>query len=326
MIERVELPHWPHIPLGALLAAVCICCACSLATIRSTATAPLTAEQTAQLWVQPPDITARDLFWGPGGEERAPKLDTVYRVTAYDVTGFSRGYDAVDEAGHNWRIKVGPEVQPEIVASRLLWAVGFHQPAIYFLQGWKIIGGTPADQGVPARFRLKDGYDSAGEWAWQENPYVGTREFKGLLVAQLIVNNWDLKTSQNRIYKIQDPSVQPNTQFVVQDVGATLGGTRWPTGNRDKIEDFESQRLVKRVDRSNVVFDYHGRHRELFRDIAPADVVWMCRLFAQLTDRQWQDAFRAANYQQPLAGRFIAHLKTKVQQGLDLAPQAGIKP
>src|ERR671911_720464 len=140
-----------------IIVAASVLSACS-AAMRSTATAPVTDAQMAQLWVEPGDIAARDLFWGPGGRERAPAAGASYRVTAIDNTGFSRGYDAVDVQGRSWKIKLGIEAQSEAVASRVLWAIGFHQPATYVLQRWKLTGGRAEDQDTVARFRLKDGY------------------------------------------------------------------------------------------------------------------------------------------------------------------------
>ncbi len=310
------------VPLAAVLAAT----GCGATTMRSTATTPLTAEQKAQLWVEPGDLEARDLFNGPGGEARAPKKGTVYTVTDQDVTGYSSGYDVKDADGREWRIKLGNEVQSEIVASRLLWAIGFHQPAMYFLSGWKMEGGRNEDQGAAARFRLEDGYKVEGAWSWHENPYVGTRELKGLLVANLIVNNWDLKGTQNRIFLISEEIPGPRRWFVVQDLGAALGATKWPTGNRNDVQSFERQHLIDKVENGIVKFDYHGRHRELLKDITPADVVWTCKLLSRLSETQWKDAFRAASYPDSLAARFIVKLRSKVQEGLALSAAAGATP
>ena len=71
-----------------------------------------------------------------------------------------------------------------------------------------------------------------------------------------------------------------------------------------------------------VDFDYHARHDELFKDIRPADVVWTCRLLSRITDEQWRTLFRAANYSDALAQRFIAKLKSKIAEGLALEKQA----
>jgi hypothetical protein len=114
----------------------------------------------------------------------------------------------------------------------------------------------------------------------------------------------------------------PMRRFVVQDLGAALGKTGWPTGNRNDVEGFEQQNLIKRVTNGIVEFDYDARHTELFKDITPADVVWACRQFARLTDTQWRDAFRAANYSPERSARFIAKLKSKVQEGLALDARA----
>ena len=32
--------------------------------------------------------------------------------------------------------------QAEVTASRLVWALGFHQPAVYFLEKWTLAGGA----------------------------------------------------------------------------------------------------------------------------------------------------------------------------------------
>lgn len=290
--------------------------------MKSTADQPLTSAQLAQLWVEPSDLTARDLFGGPGGTNAAPSPKGTYKVTAVDATGNSAGYDVVDPAGREWKVKLGDEVQPEIVASRVLWAIGFHQPPTYFVGNLSLDGGRPEDNGRAARFRMEEGYKTESDWSWHENPYVGTQPFKGLLVANLILNNWDIKPSQNRIYLMAEGAPAPTRRYVVQDLGAALGQTKWPTGNRNNVEGFESQKLIDRVESGIVNFDYHARHRELFKDITPADVVWTCKLLARLTDNQWKDAFRAANYPEALTQRFIAKLKAKIQEGLALDTRA----
>jgi hypothetical protein len=296
---------------------------CSLATMRATSTAPPTDEQVAQLWLEPEDASVRDLFWGAGGPEGAPRSTDVFRVTALDETGYSRGYEVVGPDGREWKVKLGPEAQSEIVASRLLWALGFHQPAMHGLESWRLDGvRAPRAQGV-ARFRLQEGHKTRGTWSWQENPFVGTRPFKGLLVAQLLLNNWDLKTSNNRVYAVAGTDETARTLFVVQDLGAALGATRWPTGTRNNLAHFERQQFINGLRPDRIDFDYHGRHRELFRDIGASDVVWTCRRLAQLTDQQWRDVFRAARYTDPISARYIAKLRSKIREGLALMPQAG---
>jgi hypothetical protein len=290
--------------------------------IRNTVPHPLTAQQLAELWVEPEDIASRDLFHGPGGPELLPREDERFEVTDEDTTGFSRGYDVKDTKGRTWKVKLGEEVQPEIVSSRLLWAIGYHQPPMYYMAAPRLDGATPEHEGQEARLRAEFGYDKDGDWSWHQNPFVGTRQLHGLLVANLIVNNWDIKPSQNRIYVMDDASARPARRYVVQDLGASLGMTGWPIGNRNDIVSFESQNLIRRVTPKRIEFDYGARHGELFRRISAADVAWTCRLLDRLSDDQLLDAFRAAHYAPELSQRYIKKLKAKIEEGLALdSPQ-----
>ena len=50
--------------------------------------------------------------------------------------------------------------------------------------------------------------------SWYENPFVSTQPFKGLLVANLILNNWDWKTSNNKVYDLADRDGASRRVFV----------------------------------------------------------------------------------------------------------------
>ena len=50
-----------------------------------------------------------------------------------DPSGFSPGLDVKDEQGREWSVKLGPEARTEVVASRIVWAMGYHQPPVYYL-------------------------------------------------------------------------------------------------------------------------------------------------------------------------------------------------
>lgn len=272
-----------------------------------------------QLWHDPGKIAGRDLFHGEGGARFLPPVKDEFEVTGLDTTGFSGGYDVVDASGRKWDVKTGVESQSEIVASRVLWAIGYHQPVMHFVPEWTIKGKGKAPS--VGRFRLADDHKVEGEWEWNKNPFVGTREFKGLVVANLVLNNWDLKASNNRIY-VMPKGVTPARRYVVQDVGAALGRTGWPTGTQSNVDHFEQQRLVERVEGNRVIFDYRARHKELLEDLTPADVVWTCRLLDQITDQQWEDIFRAASYPAATGERFRIHIKAKIAEGLALASNA----
>jgi hypothetical protein len=298
--------------------------------VAAVAAAVLTASQStqrhagrppmAELWVDPGDVSAKDLRWGRGGKALAPSAEIDYEYKDSDTTGYSAGYDVVDPKGRTWDVKTGDEGQPEVLTSRLLWAVGYRQPIVYFVPEWRMTGG-PVSRPNSGRFRLGSDHDTDGEWSWTDNPFVGTRQLQGLVIANLLVNNWDLKPSQNRIYT--DVGTNPTRWFVVQDVGASFGKTAWPVGNRNNIDDFESQRFILGVENGRVQFDYHARHKDLLENITPADVVWICRLFNRITDRQWRDLFAGAAIAEDVGVRYTRKLKAKIQEGLALQSRGG---
>jgi hypothetical protein len=291
--------------------------------VRSTADRPLTAQELAQLWVEPRDIATRDLLYGTGGPDLQPADGATFRFDSLDTTGFSRGYDVEDEQNREWSVKIGPEAQTEVTASRLLWAVGYHQPPVYYVRRWTLTDGPDAGPQVPGRFRAElENTDVVADWSWQQNLFVGTRPFRGLVALNLLINNWDLKETNNKIYQVGSRADGPSRQYIVRDLGAAFGKSRWfPYGTRNDVEDFESQDYVLGVERERVRFDYRGRHRELLADITPSDVVWICRWVARLSDRQLDDAFRAGGFDEGTRARFVRKLKQKVAQGLALRAQ-----
>lgn len=276
-----------------------------------------------ELWMDPGDISARDLYFGPGGREAVPDPRVPYRVEAKDTKGHSGGYDVVGPDGRKWDVKTGEEARTEVAVSRILWAIGYHQPVVYHVASWRIDGVQEAPE--PGRFRLASDHKTDGTWHWGDNPFVGTRPFHGLIVANLVVNNWDLTPSNTRVYRMPKGSPGPERLYVVQDVGGSLGKSRWPTGTRDKIDQFEKQDLIRKVKDDHVVFDYESRHRVLVKGIPKEDVVWACRLLAQLSEKQLDDAFRAAGYPADVRARFVRKIRAKIGEGLALDDEPGRK-
>jgi hypothetical protein len=296
--------------------------ACTRAMKQTVAT-PGAPPPIASLWQAPADIATRDLFHGAGGEALMPR-DKSFEFVARDVSGHSPGFDVRDAKGIEWSVKLGPESQSEVVASRILWAMGFHQPPTYYLATWTMTGAESGPQ-PPGRFRpeLPD-EKVVGDWSWYENPFVGTREFGGLIVANLLLTNWDWKTSNNKIYAGADGGPQ---RYVVRDVGAALGKFKYPTllkwfrlrgfgqGSRNSVEDFEAQGFIKGVTEDRVEFDYRGIYKDVVNSVTPADVAWACTQLGRLSDAQWRDAFRAAGYGDEETRRFVAKIKSKIEEG-----------
>jgi hypothetical protein len=137
----------------------------------------------------------------------------------------------------------------------------------------------------------------------------------------VMVNNWDLKTSQNVIYRFQSEGGQPQDRYVIKDLGASLGQTAWLIpGTRNDVEGFEAEGFISQVEGNRVKFEYKGGWLEpqVVANVAPADVRWICDLLARLSPEQWTDAFRAGGYSAPEADRFIKRLRQKVAEGQGL--------
>jgi len=300
-------------------------------SLRPTLEVPTEAD-VARLWQAPADIEQRNLFYGSGGEALMPDAGKPFTFVAVDRAGYSDGYDVRDTDGLEWSVKLGPEAQTEVVMSRILWALGYHQPPTYYVPRWTLTGEQSGPQEA-GRFRPKlPDAKVVGEWSWYENDFLNTQAFKGLVAANVLLNNWDWKTSNNKVYEIAGPSgggVQQRA--IVQDLGASLGKTGYPVllawlpmrglgqGSRNDLEDFESQGFIKSVDGTKVDFHYRGIHKSLVDSLSTADVVWACQLMSRLSDSQWHDAFRAAGYEDDHARRYVAKIKTKVAEGLRVA-------
>jgi hypothetical protein len=287
--------------------------------ISSTLPAKPSAPQIAELWGQPE--RNRDLFWGIGGKQLAPDPNGRYTVIEIKRSGYSRGYTVTGpgDSDREWSAKFPPEASTEVVASRLFWAVGYHQPPIYYLGEWTAARATSPNPQLPARFREKSpdlaGLKSDTFWSYYENPFVGTRQLNGMLVMHAMLGNSDLKDDQNALYTLEKPLEGATRWYVARDLGQSFGRTGLLDPPRGDAEVFDQTPFIRGVSNGKVQFEYHGRHRALFANITPADVRWICDALAALSDQQLQDAFRAGGYPTSLADRFIKRLEQKIAEG-----------
>jgi hypothetical protein len=279
-----------------------------------------------ELWQQPEDLAAQDLLYGPWGFERAPDPDARYRFVEMKQGGVNPGMTVRDPGGRRWKVKQPAmdgrvaEGPIEVVLSRVLSAVGYHQPPVYYLPDFVVEDENGARRVPGGRFRLVDpSLEDRGEWSWHRNPFVGTRPYQGLLVILLLFNSSDLKNSNNTLYEYRAGGDRSERRYVVRDLGTALGGTGRITPQRGNLERFERHGFVTGVEDGFVEFEYHGWHQELVqRRIRPAEVRWACELLKGLTATQWREAFQAGGYGPALGGRYIDRLQTKIRQGMAL--------
>jgi hypothetical protein len=294
------------------------CLLCALVLVPSYESS--SAADLAELWVEPDG--RRNLLDGVGGPQLAPDPLALYTVLETKKGGFSDGYTVSDPRGREWSVKLYPEARTEVVASRIHWAVGYHQPPLYTLERWTAKGARSPNPQAVARFREEEpefyGLKESGPWSYSENPFVGTRPLAGLLVLQVMLGNSDIKADNNMLYTLARPVEAAQRWYVARDLGHTFGRTGVVNAPRDDVEVFDRTPFITGVDRGIVTFDYRGLHAQLFRNITVSDVHWICSRLSRLSDEQWADAFRAGGYAEPTAQRYIRRLKQKIAEGLAL--------
>jgi hypothetical protein len=287
--------------------------------VKATGDGRPTRAELSELWVDP-GATPRNLDLGIGANHPQPRSDDRFDVLARDTRGFSITYRVRDAHGAEWNVKIGPEAQTEVVTSRILWALGYHQVPSYFVERWIAVDHARGQLLGGARFRPRDlPLRSKGIWSWQRNPFVGTREYNGLLSLLMLVNSTDLKNDNNEVYEVQgEQRERARRWYVVKDLGASLGETGRVDPRRGFLEGFEREPFVIGLRDNLVRFAYRGRHQELLQRIPLDDLKWTCRRVLAVTDRQWRDAFGAGNYDEASTTRYVARIRAKAQEGLSL--------
>lgn len=255
---------------------------------------------TPVLWRQPADITSRDLYLGPGGARMRPDLRRITFIKE-EKGGYSKKYRVRDGSGREWVVKIGKEAQSETSAIRLLWGVGYITEVNYLVPRVTIPGkGTFSNVRFEAR---PEEWDRVGEWKWKQNPFVGAPEYQGLKIMMALINNWDLKDSNNVIIQKRGDR-GGDLWYVISDLGATFGHASttplfWRlTRSRNNPEKFAKAKFVEKVKGDRVKIHFGGKNSGLMKNITVRDAQWISGLLAQLSDQQLRDAFRAANYRQ----------------------------
>ena len=254
---------------------------------------------TPVLWRDPGDISSRNLFLGSGGAGMRPNVRRLTFIKE-EKGGWSKKYRVRDAAGRVWVAKVGKEAQSETASTRLLWAAGYMTEITYLVPRVRIPGkGTFQNVRFEAR---PENIEREGDWKWEENPFVGSRELQGLKVMMVLLNNWDTKDENNVLLAVP---TQGGTElrYAISDLGATLGDTgKWPllwrfTRSRNDPKGFRGDKLIDEIkEDGRVDFEFSGKKRGMFNDITVEDARWIGQLLSRLTERQIADAFRAANY------------------------------
>jgi hypothetical protein len=274
---------------------------------------------TPVLWRAPDDLPSRNLLLGPGGAAARPDLSRVTFLKD-ETGGYSTKFRVRDGRGREWVAKVGKEAQSETAAVRLVWAVGYVTEINYLVPRLHVEGkGTFENVRLEAR---PDYVDRLDEWKWTQNPFVRTKELQGLIIMMALLNNWDIKDTNNKVLHVRDPATgREELHYVVSDLGATFGRVKldvpgfWRVSrSRNDPEDFSGDPFLEDVKRGNVFLFYKGKRQDLFDDIRVEDARWLASLLSKLSDRQIADAFRAANYTPAEVNMMAATVRARINE------------
>jgi hypothetical protein len=291
-----------------------------------------------RIWRDPGAIERLDLAAGPGGPDHRPAPPFTFIEEHGD--GSQPCVSIRDARGRRWRVKWGHEVSCETFAVRFASAIGYFAETTHRVDSGTIAAAGPLSRArgsiaadgrfSDARFELDDpGVRKLFEehsWAWNDNPFVGTRELDGLKIAVMLLSNWDTKDrrdvargSNTAIFEHRRSGWRREAQYLVTDWGGSMGkwGSSFVTRGRWDVAGFESQTpaFVTGVQDGCVTFGYVGqRTADVATGIRIEHAAWFHRYARRLTRHQLVAALEASGATADEAVRFADSLLDRIAQ------------
>jgi hypothetical protein len=304
---------------------------------RAAGDAPLTSRR-AVIWRNPGPAESLDLAAGPGGRDGAPAPP--FTFVEEHGTGSFPSVSVRDARGRVWRVKWGDEVHTEAFATRFAWAAGYFVEVNYFVPSGRIdsvgalqraaqcIAGDGTFQ--HARFELDEPgvvkHFDEHSWAWNDNPFVGTRELNGLKIVMMLLSNWDNKDvrdvargSNTAIFEYRMDRDVLEARYLIIDWGAALGtwGNNVLSRGRWDCNAYAAQtdQFVLGVEGDRVLWGYKGqRTADAVMDITRADVQWLYKYVGGLSDDQLAAGLRASGGNETEIADFTKALRARLNK------------
>jgi len=298
----------------------------------------------AVIWRDPGPAAARDLPAGPGGRDGAPAPP--FQFIEEHTTGSHPCVSVRDARGRVWRAKWGAEVHTEVFASRLAWAAGYFVETNYFVpegridgiqnrqRTWEVLDGNGRFR--DACFELDEQepikHFDEESWAWNDNPFVGTRELNGLKVVMMLLSNWDNKDvrdvargSNTAIFEYPLDHKHWEARYLIIDWGAALGswGSNILSRSRWNAAAFAAQNdqfiigieggIDGGTEGDRVLWGYKGqRTDDAIREITKSDVRWLYGVLRGISDEQLAAALRASGGTESEITEFTAAIRARI--------------
>jgi len=276
------------------------------------------------IWDDRGNIAELDLFLGIGSEEGMPKAP--FQFKEEDQTGTNPKIKVIDANGMKWNIKFDEEVHAEVACSRIVWACGYMVEESYFVASGQVRGVTGL--GRAKKFVKSDGSFTDGmfekrpdniarwktPWSWSGNPFTGTKEMSGLIMLNVLVNNWDAKEENNTVLGMYDEDGSVKEWYTVADWGGSLGKTGSVLSHSKwDVDDFGKQRFVDGVSGNTLKLHYAGKMSG-HASVPLEHARWFAGIIGQLTDEQLRQAFKAAGATPNETEGFAKQMRRKIEE------------
>jgi hypothetical protein len=304
---RFVLKNW--VPMPGCLGWTIISCVALALFVSAAPRSPAT--ETPVLWRDPAPLETKDLYWGPGSPNKAPKPPFFF--VKEDRSGTKPKIQVTDANGMLWTAKfasksrTGTEVHAEIAASRLMWALGYFVEEHYFVSDGVITGVhslrrrtsdvlAPNGSFRAARFeRRPPGISRGGRWDLDNNSFAGSRELSGLKILAMLVNNWDARLGNTGILRVPIRADEVEARHILSDLGTAFGrmahaggkGTRW------NLAHYQHGAFIRGIKDDTLVF-CHGLDAAPQLSVPVEHARWVSALASQLNPAQVRRAFEAA--------------------------------
>ena len=289
-----------------------------------------------RIWHDVQRADANDLRYGPGGAAYVP--EPPFTFVEELLTGSHPGVSVRDRRDRLWRVKWGAEAKPEAFCVRFAAACGYFAEVTHYVFSGRIegVGTLTRARGMvdedgrfsDARFELEDRtvrmlFDEHS-WAWNDNPFVGTRQLDGLKIVVMLLSNWDSKDrrdvsrgSNTAIFEFASSRFSTEARYLITDWGGAMGkwGTTVVSRGRWDAEGFEEQTpsFVAGVHDGVVDFGYQGQRSEIGRGIPVAHVRWFCRKVRRITEPALRKGLLASGATGEDAMRFARALMMRIE-------------
>lgn len=308
---------------------------------RAAGEAPLQSTRSV-VWRDPGPVDTLDLAAGPGGRDGTPAPP--FQFVEEHASGSQPNVSVRDRRERIWRVKWGAEVHTEAFGTRFAWAAGYFVETTYFVPHGIIEGANDlqrARECIDLEGRFRDGRFELDEhgvvkhfdehsWAWNDNPFVGTRELNGLKIVMMLLSNWDNKDVRD-VTRGSNTAIFEYTighgreaRYLIIDWGAALGswGSNILSRGRWNPEAFSSQndQFMSGTDGDKVLWGYRGqRTADAVQNITKDDVRWLWKYLGRITNDQVSAALRASGGTESEIGDFTKAIRVRLDRLREVA-------